>query len=116
MTILRAIIHPGFGNQPKVQKISMPVYTYHCDRCGVQFEMRQKFSDDPLTKCPECNQKALRKVYQPVGIVFKGSGFYSTDNRSASGAKRVGKKSDSDEKPSSTEEKSEKKTKEQNDE
>jgi putative FmdB family regulatory protein len=66
----------------------MPVYTYRCENCGVQFEKTQKFSDQPLTRCPECNKKALRKVYTPVGIVFKGSGFYATDNRSPSGASR----------------------------
>ena len=75
----------------------MPVYTYHCDSCGIQFERTQKFSDAPLTRCPECSKKSLRKVYTPVGIVFKGSGFYSTDNRSASGALRTeGKKSESE--------------------
>ncbi|GAB4531348.1 MAG: zinc ribbon domain-containing protein [Anaerolineales bacterium] len=63
----------------------MPVYTYRCENCGIQFERQQKFSDTPLQWCPECNQKALRKVYTPVGIVFKGSGFYATDHRSASG-------------------------------
>ena len=63
----------------------MPVYTYRCENCGVQFERYQKFEDQPLTWCPECNKKALRKVYQPVGIVFKGSGFYATDHRSPSG-------------------------------
>jgi len=63
----------------------MPIYTYRCDNCGVQFEKTQKFSDPPLTRCPECNKKSLRKVYTPVGIVFKGSGFYATDHRSPSG-------------------------------
>ena len=63
----------------------MPIYTYRCEHCGVQFDRRQKFSDDPLTICPECETETLRKVYLPVGIVFKGSGFYSTDNRSPSG-------------------------------
>ncbi len=66
----------------------MPVYTYRCDNCGVQFEKTQKFSDQPLTRCPECGKKALRKVYTPVGIVFKGSGFYATDHRSPSGSNR----------------------------
>lgn len=65
----------------------MPVYTYRCENCGVQFEKTQKFSDQPLTRCPECNHKSLRKVYMPVGIVFKGKGFYATDNRSPSGQK-----------------------------
>jgi putative FmdB family regulatory protein len=64
----------------------MPVYTYRCENCGVQFERHQKFSDQPLTRCPECNKKSLRKVYTPVGIVFKGSGFYATDHRSPSGS------------------------------
>ena len=63
----------------------MPIYTYRCDSCGVQFDRRQKFSDDPLKVCPECQTETLRKVYLPVGIVFKGSGFYATDNRSSSG-------------------------------
>lgn len=63
----------------------MPVYTYRCESCGVQFERFQKFEDQPLTWCPECKKKALRKVYTPVGIVFKGSGFYATDHRSPSG-------------------------------
>jgi putative FmdB family regulatory protein len=67
----------------------MPVYTYRCESCGVQFEKTQKFSDSPLTRCPECGKKELRKVYTPVGIVFKGSGFYSTDNRSPSGQGRL---------------------------
>lgn len=65
----------------------MPVYTYRCENCGIQFDQTQKFSDPPLTRCPECNHKSLRKVYMPVGIVFKGKGFYATDNRSPSGQK-----------------------------
>jgi putative FmdB family regulatory protein len=68
----------------------MPIYTYRCESCGVQFERNQKFSDAPLTRCPECGKKSLRKVYMPVGIVFKGSGFYSTDHRSPSGNSRTG--------------------------
>ncbi len=71
----------------------MPVYTYHCDNCGIQFEKMQKFSDQPLTRCPECSKKSLRKVYTPVGIVFKGSGFYATDHRSPSGQNRSAEKS-----------------------
>ena len=63
----------------------MPVYTYHCANCGVQFDKQQPFSDQPLTRCPECGKKTLKKVYQPVGIVFKGSGFYATDHHSPSG-------------------------------
>jgi len=66
----------------------MPVYTYRCENCGVQFDRTQKFSESPLVICPECGKKTLRKVYTPVGIVFKGSGFYATDHRSPSGASR----------------------------
>lgn len=67
----------------------MPVYTYRCDNCGIQFDHQQKFSDPVLSKCPECGKKSLRKVYTPVGIVFKGSGFYATDHRSPSGGGSV---------------------------
>jgi putative FmdB family regulatory protein len=63
----------------------MPIYTYKCENCGIQFERHQSFSDQPLTRCPECSKKSLRKVYTPVGIVFKGSGFYATDHHSPSG-------------------------------
>ncbi len=63
----------------------MPVYTYRCENCGIQFDQTQKFSDPVLTRCPECGKKSLKKVYTPVGIVFKGSGFYATDHRSPSG-------------------------------
>lgn len=70
----------------------MPVYTYRCKNCGIQFEKYQSFNDQPLTRCPECSKKALQKVYQPVGIVFKGSGFYATDHRSPSGGGRSNNK------------------------
>jgi putative FmdB family regulatory protein len=63
----------------------MPVYTYRCDNCGVQFDRRQAFTDPLLKVCPDCGKKTLHKVYTPVGIVFKGSGFYATDHRSPSG-------------------------------
>jgi len=64
----------------------MPVYVYHCEECDFQFEQQQKFSDNPLKKCPNCNKNTLHKVYTPVGIIYKGSGFYSTDHRSSSGS------------------------------
>jgi len=63
----------------------MPTYTYQCDKCGIRFDAYQKFTEGPLISCPECGELALRKIYQPVGIVFKGKGFYATDNRSPSG-------------------------------
>lgn len=58
----------------------MPTYEYHCTKCGHNLEAFQRFSDPALTTCPDC-QGSLRKVFSPVGIVFKGSGFYATDNR-----------------------------------
>ena len=61
----------------------MPTYQYACTSCGERLEVVQKFSDDPLTECPACHG-ALRKVFSPVGVVFKGSGFYKTDSRSSS--------------------------------
>ena len=67
----------------------MPVYTYRCDNCGVQFDRRQSFTDPLLKVCPDCGKKALHKVYTPVGIVFKGSGFYATDHRSPSGQNKT---------------------------
>jgi len=63
----------------------MPTYEYRCNSCGEHLEVVQSFSDDALTKCPNCGKKALRKVFSPVGIVFKGSGFYKTDNRGGKG-------------------------------
>jgi len=65
----------------------MPVYTYRCESCGVQFERHQSFNDSPLRTCPECRKKSLKKVITPTKIIFKGSGFYATDNRSPSGDK-----------------------------
>ena len=61
----------------------MPTYQYACVDCGEELEAVQKFSDDPLTECPNCGGK-LRKVFSAVGVVFKGSGFYRNDSRSAS--------------------------------
>ncbi|MGH2524341.1 MAG: FmdB family zinc ribbon protein [Anaerolineales bacterium] len=72
----------------------MPVYTYRCQSCGVQFDKFQKFSEKPLTRCPECRKGQVRRVPQPSAVVFKGSGWYATDHRSASG--QASKKSESD--------------------
>lgn len=63
----------------------MPTYQYACTECGHAFEQVQSFSDDALTVCPECDGR-LRKVFNAVGVVFKGSGFYRTDSRSGSSA------------------------------
>ncbi len=63
----------------------MPTYAYRCTVCGNEFEVKQSFSDDALTVCSECGG-ALRKLFNSVGVVFKGSGFYRTDSRSGSTA------------------------------
>jgi len=63
----------------------VPTYQYACTECGERTEVVQKFTDDALTTCATCGGK-LRKVYSPVGIVFKGSGFYRTDSRKSSTA------------------------------
>jgi putative FmdB family regulatory protein len=58
----------------------LPTYQYACTECGHAFEQFQSFTDDALTVCPECEGR-LRKVFNAVGVVFKGSGFYRTDSR-----------------------------------
>ena len=63
----------------------MPIYEYACTSCGERTEARQSFTDPPLEECERCGGK-LRKLYSPVGIVFKGSGFYSTDTKKGSGS------------------------------
>jgi putative FmdB family regulatory protein len=84
----------------------MPVYTYRCDNCGVQFEKHQSFTDNPLKTCPECKKKALKKVITPTKVIFKGSGFYATDNKSPSGSssstKKTETKTETEAKPAST--------------
>lgn len=60
----------------------MPIYTYHCDHCGHEFDKQQSFSEKALVACPVCRKHQLRKVYSPAGVVFKGSGFYVTDKKS----------------------------------
>ena len=61
----------------------MPTYQYQCTECGEALEVIQSFSDDALTECPECSGR-LRKVFNAVGVVFKGSGFYRSDSRTTS--------------------------------
>ena len=83
----------------------MPTYQYACTACGEQHEAVQAFSDAPLTECPACGGK-LRKVFSAVGVVFKGSGFYKTDSRSApkggSGDAKGGSESKGDAKTSTS--------------
>lgn len=64
----------------------MPTYAYACTMCDHAFDIRQSFSDEALSDCPECSGR-LRKVYNSIGVTFKGSGFYRTDSRAgASGS------------------------------
>ncbi|MEU6522826.1 FmdB family zinc ribbon protein [Streptomyces sp. NPDC046924] len=74
----------------------MPTYQYQCTECGEGLEAVQKFTDDALTECPNC-QGRLKKVFSAVGIVFKGSGFYRNDSRgsSSSSTPAASKSSDS---------------------
>jgi putative FmdB family regulatory protein len=62
----------------------MPLYEYECDDCGHRFERQQKFSDPPVTNCTECDG-SVHKVFYPASVIFKGSGWYVTDNRSSNG-------------------------------
>jgi putative FmdB family regulatory protein len=82
----------------------MPIYTYRCDSCGVQFERHQTFHDTPLKTCPECRRKSLKKVITPTRIIFKGSGFYATDHRSSSGSKSSSESNSSESKSEKKEE------------
>jgi len=63
----------------------VPTYAYACTACDHRFEIFQSFSDDSLTQCPECEGR-LRKLFNAVGVVFKGNGFYRTDSRAGSSA------------------------------
>jgi putative FmdB family regulatory protein len=84
----------------------VPTYSYACTECGNRFDAVQAFSDDALTTCPKCSGR-LRKLFGSVGVVFKGSGFYRTDNResgksSSNGSAKSSEGSGSSEKSSST--------------
>lgn len=84
----------------------MPVYEYQCENCGLRFDKLQRFNDSPLTECPNCGG-SVHRVIQPVGVIFKGSGFYVTDNRGKSSTmpptKREGDgKADGEGKPAET--------------
>ncbi len=80
----------------------MPLYEYQCKDCGLRFERRQGFSEEPVRICPDCNGEVVRLI-QPAGIIFKGSGFYVTDNRSKSSTAVPGsRKDDKAEKPETT--------------
>ncbi len=62
----------------------MPTYEYECTKCGHTFEAFQSIKADPLSSCPKCRGKVRRLIGGGIGVIFKGSGFYSTDNRKSS--------------------------------
>ena len=68
----------------------MPTYSYRCRDCDVAFDIQQSFDEDSLTVCPQCNG-GLRKLFNTVGVVFKGSGFYRTDSRSTGSSSTRGR-------------------------
>ena len=80
----------------------MPTYEYACKSCGEHLEVVQSFRDDPLTSCPNCSGE-LRKVFGAIGIAFKGSGFYRTDSRDATGGGKAKAESKSESKPDTKE-------------
>jgi len=82
----------------------MPLYEYECESCGVRFERRQHMEDEPIEVCPECGGHVHRLI-QPVGIIFKGSGFYVTDNRAKSPTATPGNVKDSKDKADDNSEK-----------
>ncbi len=84
----------GAATQSFPQETSVPTYQYQCTECGEALEVQQSFSDPSLTECPRC-QGRLRKVFNAVGVVFKGSGFYKTDSRSSSTSSDTGSSSSS---------------------
>jgi putative FmdB family regulatory protein len=71
----------------------MPIYEYECEQCGVRFERLQRMTDAALNECPECNGH-VHRVMQPVGVIFKGSGFYVTDHKGKSSTGIPPKKKD----------------------
>ncbi|MBN1875426.1 MAG: zinc ribbon domain-containing protein [Anaerolineae bacterium] len=71
----------------------MPLYEYQCKECGLRFERRQSFSEKPVKICPDCGGEVTRLI-QPAGIIFKGSGFYVTDNRAKSSTTIPGARKD----------------------
>ena len=67
----------------------MPTYGYRCGSCGHEFEIRQRITDEPLVTCPKCGGKLAKMLY-PAGVIFKGSGYYTTDYKSAGSPSRHG--------------------------
>lgn len=78
----------------------MPAYVYKCNDCGTVFERHQRITEPPLTECPICEVGRVRRLINNVGVIFKGNGFYATDNRrnglgrSEAKSDKAGKKSE----------------------
>jgi putative FmdB family regulatory protein len=79
----------------------MPIYEYECDACGIRFERLQRITEDSLTACPECTGQ-VHRVLHPVGIIFKGKGFYVTDHKVASPTAVPGESRKNGDKPHET--------------
>ena len=101
--------HPSANAIDPREEYAVPTYQYSCTACGEPLEVVQSFTDDALTECPACGGK-LRKLYNAVGIVFKGSGFYRTDSRSGSSSTVPAGGSSSDSGSGTSESKSESKS------
>ena len=80
----------------------MPTYVYRCLQCEQRFEVQQSFTDGPATTCAVCGQGPVKKVFTPVGVTFKGSGFYKTDSRSGAAANGATAGSEARDRTSST--------------
>jgi putative FmdB family regulatory protein len=86
----------------------VPIYGYRCSNCGHEFEIQQRMSDEPLKVCPKCQGK-LTKILYPAGVIFKGSGFYTTDYKGSSKSSGNGSSSDGKATETKTESKTESK-------
>jgi putative FmdB family regulatory protein len=84
----------------------MPIYEYQCRQCGLHFDRFQRMTDAPVQVCPQCSGQVFR-VMQPVGVVFKGSGFYVTDNRKSSSSTLTSSSNHKDSNGSGSKEKAE---------
>ena len=84
----------------------MPTYEYECESCGIHFDRRERFTAEPLKTCPECNC-AVHRVIQPVGVIFKGSGWYCKDSSSSSSLASAPKNEKTESKAETTESKPE---------
>jgi putative FmdB family regulatory protein len=85
----------------------MPIYEYECKNCGKRFEKMQSITAEPLTECMVCGGGPIRRVLHPVGVIFKGSGWYITDSKKPTSSSASGGDSKSESKPEKSESKSE---------